>query len=102
MCFSQPVVIVFSFSERDVTNGTFTMSVNCGVLHCYTNSFGLCDDVKRKCPIKAGHGSLVFDNPIGNYKYVSNVNYNCTMVVNPDQSYCFIEGVQITYTPTGR
>ena len=61
-----------------MTNGTIVMSVNCGELHCYTNSFGLCDDVKRKCPIKAGQGSLLFYNPIGNYKHVSySVAHGC-------------------------
>ena len=58
------------YTEKDITNGTVTISVNCGVLHCYTNTFGLCDDVERKCPIKAGQGSLLLDNPIPNYKYV--------------------------------
>ena len=57
------------------------MSVNCGVLHCYTNTFGLCDDIKRKCPIKAGQGSLLFDNPIGNYKHVSNLWSHCNLKV---------------------
>jgi hypothetical protein len=51
--------------EKEVTNGTIEITVTYGVVPAYSNKIDLCDPLK--CPVKAGKGVLVVNNPIKKY-----------------------------------